>query len=127
MTAVRVPPLGTIPGPGDVRRLWALAARWQGSWRLRAAGAELEFVLRQIEATRRKGPDVLRVTAYGDSVPEIKADALATALSLWGPGADPAAEEIGTVRNTFTWEGHVRGKFYAGVTVRCLNYAEISS
>jgi hypothetical protein len=126
MTAVRIPPLGTIPSPGDVRRLWALAVRWRDSWRLRAAGAELEAVLRQIEASRCEGPDVFSVTAYGDSVPELKADALASARSLWGPEADLAMEEIGTVHNTFTREGQIRGQFYAGATVRCLNYEEVS-
>lgn len=122
MTAVAAPPREAPLRPASFRHLWALAARWNETWRNRPAAAELEAALRQIEAARMSGPDVLAADVRGGSVPELREAALAEAVALWGEKADLAVESVGTV---FTSSAPRRGRFCAEVRVRCLNYAEI--
>jgi hypothetical protein len=150
MTAVSAPPREAPYNPAGFRRLWALAASWNGTWRYRPAGADLEAALRQagseigaaferveaaaedarlqvadalrlVEAARRDGPDVLIAVAHGDSIPGLRDEALFTALTLWGENARPEVEGVSDVRTSIG----ARGRFRACVRVRCLNYAEI--
>jgi hypothetical protein len=140
----------TVPAPPPealegFRQLRALAAYWNGTWRYRPAGADLESALRQtgaeveavlgrakadlesalrqIEAARRCGPDVLTARVHGDSIPELRGAALIEGAALWGEAADLEAESVRDVVTSMP--GSRRGRFHARVRVRCLNYAEI--
>lgn len=141
MTALREAPVH----PDGFRHLRELAAYWNGTWRYRPAGADLEAALQQagaeveaalqqakdavaaalgqVEAARRGSPDVLIAHVYGDSIPEIRGAALIEGAALWGEKADLAVEGIDTVRTSAA--GNPRGRFRTAVSVRCLNYAEI--
>lgn len=141
MTAVVSPP--PCESPDGFRHLQDLAAHLNGHWRYRPAGAALEVAvqrtaaeveavlqraktdvesaLRQVEAARRDGPDVLIAIAYGDSIPGLRDEALFTALTLWGENARLEVEAISDVGTSIG----IRGRFRARVRVRCLNYAEI--
>jgi hypothetical protein len=151
MTAVTVPPRDAPFLPAGFRHLWALAAQWNGMWRYRPAGADLEAALRQagaeigaafervevaaedarrqvadalrqVEAARRGGPDVLIAHVYGDSIPEMRGDALLKGAALWGEKADLEVEGVSAIGTSI---GRSRGQFRADVRVRCINYAEI--
>jgi hypothetical protein len=129
--------------PVGFRHLWDLAAYWNGTWRYRPAGADLEVALRQaeaeigaaferveaaaedalrqVEAARRDGPDVLTAVAHGDSIPGLRDEALFTALTLWGEDARLEVESVSDVGTSIG----ARGRFRARVRVRCLNYADL--
>jgi hypothetical protein len=123
MTALSASTREDPSGMEGFRHLRALAAYWNGTWRYRPAGADLEAALRQIEAARRDGPDVLVARAWGDSVPELRGAALIEGAALWGETADLEAESVRDVATSMP--GSRRGRFNAYVRVRCLNYAEI--
>lgn len=123
MTAVSAPPREAPFRPADFHRLWGLARTWGATYRYRPAAAELDAALRQIEGARTDGPDFLDAFVYGNSIPELRSAALAEAEALWGEKADAAVEGVGTIHTASS----ARGSFNATVTVRCLNYAEISS
>jgi hypothetical protein len=142
VTAVAAPPPEAMEG---FRHLRALAAYWNGTWRYRPAGADLEAALRQagneleallgraradvesalrlVEAARRNGPDVLTARVYGDTIPELRLAALIEGAALWGETADLAVEGVADVDTSMP--GSRRGRFNARVRVRCLSYAEI--
>lgn len=139
MTAVTAPP----EAMEGFRHLRALAAYWNGTWRYRPAGADLDAALTRaqaevmsvleragaavdaarkvVEAARRDGPDILVAHVHGDSIPELRGAALIEAAALWGETAESEVEGVSGVE---TWRG-TRGRFAARVRVRCLNYAEI--
>ena len=152
MTTVSAPPGDAPFSPVAFRHLWALADRWNGTWRNRTAAAELEAALqqagaeigiafgrveaaannalrqvedarRQVEAARRDGPDVLVACVHGDTIPELRGAALIEGAALWGETADLTVERVGDLVTSMS--GSCRGRFRARVRVRCLNYAEI--
>lgn len=106
----------------DLGWLCDLARRWQQNPLGLGRARDLAAVLDVIIARRAKGGDVLAAGVRGDSVPELHAAALLKAAELWGPEAELAVEETDTV---FTCSSGP-DKFHAQVTVRCLNYAEVS-
>lgn len=151
-TAVAAPPGEAPSNPAGFRHLRALAARWNGTWYYRSAGAELDAALQQaeaeilaafgeagdalrrgkadvenalrlVEAARRDGPDVLVALVYGDGIPEMQGAALIEAASLWGETADLTVDGVTAVKTSM--RGSTRGRFNAYVRVRCLNYPEI--
>jgi hypothetical protein len=127
VTAVSAPPREAPFHPAGFRHLWDLAARWNETWRNRAAGAELAHALRQIEAARTSGPDVLVAGVHGGSVPELRQAVLLEAVlleaeALWGENAKLEVESVGTVYTALNTRA---GRFNADVRVRCLNYEEI--
>lgn len=69
-----------------------------------------------------EGGDLYAAKVYGDSVPEIRKAALATARELYGEKACLYVEHVGTVHDSAPGR---REPFYAVVTVRCQNYAEL--
>jgi hypothetical protein len=138
--AVSAPPPEAMEG---FRHLRALAAYWNGTWRYRPAGADLDAALTRAQAevmsvleqagaavdaarkvaaaARRDGPDILVAHVYGDSIPEMTGAALIEAAALWGEWAESEVEGVSDVQTN--WRG-ARGRFEARVRVRCLNYAE---
>ena len=142
MTAVTAPPPEAMEG---FRCLRALAAYWNGTWRYRPAGADLDAALTRaqaevtsvleqagaavdaarkvVEAARGDGPDILVTSVWGDSIPELAGAALIEGAALWGEGAALAVERVADVHTSM--RGSARGRFVARVRVRCLNYAEI--
>lgn len=109
---------------GDLRRLLDLAGRWRRRpvvFSDSAAGA-VEALVNEIAARRAAGGDVLATKVYGGSIPELHAAALLEAAELWGPEGSFTVEATATV---FTASSG-RGRFFATVTVRCLNYAEVT-
>jgi hypothetical protein len=92
--------------------------------RCAAAGDLLNAALNAIEARRADGGDVADLEGTGDNVPEIHERARMKAADLWGLAAVVAVEKTGRVHETLYAS---RGRYQATVTVRCLNYAEISS
>lgn len=107
----------------DFRTLRGLAAKWRGERRPQAAD-DLSAALNEIEARRAPGGDVFVAEGTGNSVPEIHARACLKAADLWGLDASVAVEKTGAVHETLYTS---RGRYQASVTLRCLNYAEISS
>jgi len=107
----------------DLSRLCAVARQWQGNPFGLGRARDLAAVLDGIIARRPRGGDVLQVTARGNSVPEIHADALAKASGLWGPAAQLEVQSTDTVLMT---DRPGCPAYHAYVYVRCVNYAEVS-
>lgn len=69
---------------------------------------------------RTDGADTLCAQVYGDSIPALKLAALDKARELYGPDAELRIEGTGAINTSSLGEG----KFWAYVTVRCLNLLE---
>lgn len=103
----------------EMKRLRQLAAGWQASRWNAKAGRELAAVLDEIAAADDNGPHLFTIRAYGATVPDISAEALAEARVLYGGKAELLVEHVGQVDAE---RRHSRGRFSAHVLVRCLNY-----
>lgn len=108
----------------DIRRLRDLADSWRKSRRSAWFADGLHLTLDVIESRRAEGGDVFVAEVSGNSIPELHDRALLKAADLWGLDAAAAVEKTGTVHETLYTS---RGRYHASVTVRCTNYAEISS
>lgn len=115
---------------GDLGRLRRLAGAWYraNAWQRLSLGwpawRDLTVLLDEIEARRAKGGDELCAHVRGDGIPEMEAAALLKAAELWGPDAELAIEETGTLN---AHSRPVDGATFSGpVYVRCLNYAELA-
>lgn len=114
--------MSAVLSRGDLGTLRSLAVKWQGERRPQPVN-DLLAALGEIEGRRAPGGDVLVAEGTGNSVLEIHARALMKAADLWGIAAEVAVEKTGAVHETLYT---ARGRYQASVTVRCLNYAEIS-
>jgi hypothetical protein len=100
---VEVLPVTAVVSQGDLGRLRRLAGAWYraNAWQRLSLGwsawRDLTALLDEIEARRAKGGDELCAHVRGDSIPEMEAAALLKAAELWGPDAELAIEETGTV------------------------------
>jgi hypothetical protein len=108
----------------DIQRLRDLADSWRQARRSAWFADGLHLTLDAIEARRAEGGDVFCAEVSGNSVPELHDRALLKAADLWGLDAAVMVEKTGTVHETLYTD---RGRYHASVTLRCLNYGEIST
>jgi len=105
----------------DFKALRSLAARWRGGMLSARFAKELDCVLDVIAARREVGGDVFYTGTHGDSITELREDALSQAMALWGEKARCEVESVGSVQGL----RHSAFRFGATVWVRCLNYEEV--
>jgi hypothetical protein len=70
---------------------------------------------------RLDGPDVLYALSHGDTIDAIKLAALDEARALYGEDAPLRIERVGSLNTAVR---RSKGRFFAEVTVRCLELPE---